>query len=77
MMAPNLKAINHNCPGTSLHEISHLQMRLFTKEKLDYFSAKMLGDVDPYQRIIQRKRKFGAVGGVGEYPEELKKNENF
>ena len=72
-MTSNLKAINHNCPGTSLHEISHLQMKLFTKEKFDDgvfdvkqiynlsgvkntfadFGAKMLGDVDPYQRIIQ------------------------
>ena len=37
------------------------------------YGAKMLGDVDRFQRVIQRKRKIGVIGEVGHYPEELKK----
>ena len=38
------------------------------------YGAKMLGDVDRFQRVIQRKRKIGVIGEVGHYPEECKKN---
>ena len=37
----------------------------------------MLGDVDRFQRVIQRKRKIGVIGEVGHYPEECKKIKTF
>ena len=41
------------------------------------YGAKMLGDVDRFQRVIQRKRKIGSIGEVGQYPEEFKKIKTF
>ena len=49
------------------------------KNKFADYGAEIIGDADKFQRVIQRKRKLGAVGAVpgGEYPEEFKKMKKF
>ena len=81
-MLPNYNSQEHTCQGSSISEISTLQMMNFVKQKINDgvtnlesiiqlarikrkfgdFGAQVLGDVDRYQRIIQKRRKIGTGG---------------
>ena len=93
-MSPNYAAQEHTCHGTSVSEISTLQMMNFVKQKIDDgvtnlnsinqlagikrkygdYGAQVLGDVDRYQRIIQKRRKIETGGAV---PLEFTKMDRF
>ena len=84
IMAPNSSSQEHTCQGSSVSEVTTLQMMNFVKKKVDEritslksinelsgikrkygdYGAQLLGDVDRYQRIIQKKRKIDYGGAV-------------
>jgi hypothetical protein len=94
LMAPNHGAQEQTCQGSSISEVTTLQMMNFVKKKVDDgitsyntiselsgvkrkygdYGAQLLGDVDRYQRIIQKKRKIDYGGAV---PLEFTKMETF
>ena len=93
-MLPNYNSQEHTCQGSSISEISTLQMMNFVKQKINDgvtnlesinqlagikrkfgdFGAQVLGDVDRYQRIIQKRRKIETGGAV---PLEFTKMNTF
>ena len=60
----------HSCQGFStIKNLSNV------KNQFADYGAEMLGDVDRFQRIIQRTRKFG--GGNGVIPEQFQTMKTF
>ena len=88
VLIPHTSGQVHTCQGSSISEISKLQMMNFVKSKItegltdlksiqqlsgikrkfEDYGSEMLGDVDIYQRIIQKRRKIDNGGAV---PEEF------